>query len=55
LSERLEKHVRQKVDIYFENAAKEKSEREVSFAIVDKVFLFGLDFHSLSHAAENAS
>ena len=30
LSERLEKHVRQKVDHYFENAAKEKAEREVS-------------------------
>jgi len=28
LSERLEKHVRQKVDHYFENAAKEKAERE---------------------------
>lgn len=44
LSERLEKHVRQKVDIYFENAAKEKSEREVSFAIFDKGSLFWFGF-----------
>lgn len=53
LSERLEKHVRQKVDHYFENAAKEKSEREVSVTFqVGKFFWFSTSY---VHTSENAS